>query len=183
MDEYDYGEFRSEESTAEHHEAFEKLNALVKEKAEADAEVAKAEAALKQAQNRQRAVSEEALPELMDELGLTTFKTTSGLSVSVKEKVRVSVPAARREAAYDWLEQHGHSGLIKREVSVAFNRGQEDEADELIKQIRPKFPDCKTQRQVAPATMRSFVVNSLKDGDEIPFDLFGVYRQRIAEVK
>lgn len=181
MAQHDYSEYA--ETQPDTHEAFKRLNELVAEKAAADAEVAEAEAALKQAQARQRAVSEVALPELMDELGLTTFETKSGLKVNVAEKIRVSVPAARRDAAYDWLEQHGHSGLIKRQVSVAFNKDQEEDAQKLLSEIQPRFPDCKSERQVHPSTMRSFVISSINEGEEIPLDLFGVYRQRIAEVK
>lgn len=170
------------EDTVDNHEAFERLNALVKEKAEADAQVSECERALKQAQDRQRAISERDLPELMDELGLTSFETKSGLKVNVAEKIRVSVPAAKRDAAYDWLEKHGHSALIKRQVSVAFNRDQNEDAQRLLDEIRPRFPDCKSERTVHPSTMRSFVISSINEGDEIPLDLFGVYRQRIAEV-
>ena len=137
--------------------------------------------ALEVAQKRVTDIAEHQLPELMDAVGLETISTQSGLVVQLKNTVRASIPAARREEAMRWLEDTGHGAMIKREVSVAFGRDQESQAKELVRELGDEY-DVKTDCRVESSTLRAWVAEQLESGHEVPQDLFGVFQQRQAKV-
>jgi len=176
-----YAQYREIERPAE--AAHAQLDALVMQMQEAESDVAQAEMVLKQAQERHRDICERQIPELMDEMGLLEFKNRDGLHVKIERKIRASIPAALRPAAYAWLEDNGFGGMLKRTVSVAFNRDEADAARELVGQLDGKFAGVKEDCKVEPSTLSAFVREQLEQGSELPLELFGVFEQRIAKVK
>ena len=159
------------------------LSNLVDHQLDEEMEVARLEGLLKDTQERLRDVAERQIPDLMDEIGLDTITTSAGLKVSVKTTLRASVPVAQRDTAWDWLDAHGHGGMIKRSVQVAFNRDQESAADELVDGLRSKFPNVKTERKVEPSTLKAFIREQLEEGNEVPMELFGAFEQRRAKIE
>lgn len=158
------------------------LSRLAVQLNEAELAVAKLEEQMKAAHARVTELAERQIPELMDSLQLKTFTTTSGFRIDVKRTIRASIPAANKERAMKWLDDHGHSGLIKRSIMVAFDRTQEKEARKLEEQLSKKFENVKTDSKVEPSTLRSFLGEQLEKGENVPMDLFGAYEQRIAKI-
>jgi hypothetical protein len=158
------------------------LSRLANDLNAAELEVAKLEAALTAAKARVTDFAEHQIPELMDEIGIKTITTTSGFRVDVRKIIRASIPAGSKDEAMKWLDDHGHSGLIKRSILVAFDRTQEKEARKLEEQLGKKFENVKTELKVEPSTLRSFIGERLANGDEIPLELFGAFQQRIAKI-
>jgi hypothetical protein len=176
-----YASFRQIEKPGE--AAHAQLDTLVMQLEQAEQDVTVAEAALKQAQERHRDICERQIPELMDEMGLVEFKNRNGLHVKIERKIRASIPAALRPAAYAWLENNGFGGMLKRTVSVAFNREEQDAARLLVGELEGKFAGVKEDCKVEPSTLSAFVREQLEQGSELPLELFGVFEQRIAKVK
>jgi len=160
----------------------EELTLLAERLQEADLEVAKAEEALRKAKKVQTDLAEHQIPEKMDEIGMDNFTTKSGFQISVKETIRASIPAARKAEAFQWLEEHGHGGLIKRTVVVGFDRDEEEKATELRAGLEAEFENVKTDKKVEPSTLRAFIAERLKLEEDIPLPLFGAFRQRKAKV-
>lgn len=130
-----------------------------------------------------RDISEQEIPELMDTVGVTDFKTRSGLRISIDEKIRAAIPKKKLHEALRWLETNGHGSLIKRKVSVAFGKGEESEAERLKSTLvdgQYVFDDA---ANVHPSTLSAFVREKLAEGEEIPLDLLGVFRQRSTKVE
>jgi hypothetical protein len=148
----------------------------------AELEAAKLEEQLAAAKAQVTDLAERQIPELMDGLGLKTFTTTSGFRVDVKRTIRASIPAAKKDEAMRWLDDNGHSGLIKRSVLVAFDREQEKDARKLEQQLGKKFENVKTELKVEPSTLRAFIGEQLALGAEMPLELFGAWEQRIAKI-
>ena len=73
----------------------------------------------------------------------------------------------------DWLEDQGHGGLIKRTVSVAFNRDQENEAVKLMDELSSEFSGVSQDHKVESATIRAFIREQLEEGVDFPMDMFG----------
>ena len=48
--------------------------------------------------------------------------------IDVKPTYGASILVANREAAYEWLRDHGYDDIIKNDVSVSFGRGEDDMA-------------------------------------------------------
>lgn len=157
------------------------VSKLAEELREAQTQVEILMEALEIAQKKVTDIAEHQLPELMDAVGLETITTQSGLVVQMKNTVRASIPAARRDEAMHWLEDHGHGAMIKREVSVSFGREQQDDAKKLVSELSGEY-DVKEDRRVEPSTLRAWVAEQLEAGHDLPQDLFGVFQQRQAKV-
>jgi hypothetical protein len=158
------------------------LSRLADELNAAELAEAKLEAALAEAKAKVTDLAERQIPELMDEVGIKTITTTSGFRVDVRRIIRASIPAGSKEEAMKWLDDNGHSGLIKRSVRVAFDRTQETEARKLEAQLGKKFENVKTELKVEPSTLAAFIGERLANGDAIPLELFGAWQQRIAKI-
>lgn len=136
------------------------------------------------------------LPTLMDQLGLTDFGLAGGHSVSVTEKVDASVPVKeveRTAEAHRWLEEHGHGALIKRRITIMFDRSDEAWAKKFLadcaKRKRPLLMEIK--RWVEPQTLSAFVREQLKgakteglDPEVVaPTATLGVFKRKYGLVK
>lgn len=140
---------------------------------------------LKVAKARLTSISEYELPALLDQVGISELTTANGAHVKVKETIRVSLSKERQNPAMDWLVQNGHGGMIKSEVTAKYDRGQESIALSLRDMLEDALGEDHVSmgRKVEPSTLRAFVKRQLESGTDMPLDLFGVYRQRVTEVK
>ena len=58
------------------------------------------------------------LPNVMEQKDIESF-TVSGIGrVSLTSDVRVSIPAAKKQDAYDWLDENGHGDLIQMTINA-----------------------------------------------------------------
>lgn len=140
------------------------------------------EAQLKTAKEDYRKLSEQRLPEAMDSVGLTEYKTTSGISIEVEEKVRGRLTVEKRPAGYAWLESNGFGALVKSEVVVAFGRTHLEEAQQLVDALRASGKVANLEKNVHHSTLDAFIREQLEAGKDIPLDIFSVDRNRVAKI-
>lgn len=159
------------------------LQRLAEQQAEADAEVKSLEAKLAAAKEKFRDLSERQVPELMDEIGMAEFTTRTGLKIKVEETIRAAIPKAKEVLAFAWLREHKHSAMIKRTVSVAFGKDEDDKAANLLTKLGEEGFEADDKAAVHPSTLSAFVREKLKAGEEVPLDLFGVHRQRVSKIQ
>lgn len=178
-----YAEFRADDTPKE--EAFAKLDELVKQLTQAETDVAEAQAALKKAQEWLRQLDEFDIPEYMDELGLKEFINKIGIKIEAKSTVYASI-GNRKAQAYAWFIKHKHGGLIKRNVTVAFNTAQAEDAKALFEELNGReglvTAGVKQEMKVEAASLTAFVRKQLKAGNEVPADIFGIYDKRSTKV-
>jgi hypothetical protein len=144
---------------------------------------AEAEAELKATQATEREIGEKLIPDLMDELGVESFTTTDGKTITLRETIRASVPKANIDQAYSWLATNGHGEIIKRVLSVPLGRDSTERAEMLkatLSDLELPFGEAK---KVEPSTLRALIRELLESGAEVPLDLFGAWRQRKAVIK
>lgn len=174
----DYTEYLDKPVAAE----FQQLEALTRQMHFAQKEMLELEKLMEAAKERHRDISERQLPDLMDQLGLEEFRTSSGLKVKVDVNIFASIPKSRHDEAMKWLDDNGFGGLIKRNVTVRFSREQQDEAQRLADQLVGNFSSVEQDTKVESATLRAFAREQLKGGRDLPLDLFGIFRRRVAQV-
>jgi len=176
-----FAEFRADEAPKE--DAFKKLNELVQQLVGAERDVAMAEILLKKAQEKRRQLDEFDIPGYMHELGLKDFTNKAGVKIEVKSTIRASI-GNRKAAAYAWLIRNNFSALIKRTVMVAFNTGESKSATELLEELKERNIGAATKEEmkVEAASLTSWVRKQLKDGKEVPADIFGIYDQRSTKI-
>lgn len=122
-----------------------------------------------------RRVEQEDLPDLMQELGLETFKLKTGETIEVKQEVDCAISEERRAAAHSWLVDRGFGGLIKTEVVVTFGRGEHEEAEDFADAVTQQGKNPALIERVHPSTLKAFIKEQMAAGAAVPFDLFGVH--------
>lgn len=176
-----FAEFRVDNKPSD--EAFAKLNEMVRALVKAEQEVVLREAALKEAQERRRQIEEFDIPEFLEQLGLSSFKTVDGVEIEIEEKLRASI-GNRKVEAYKWLLENGHGAIIKRTIQVAFNTDQSKEAQDLLERLESEeYAGVRQELKVEPATLTAWAKEQLEQGVDIPEETFGIFRQKFAKIK
>jgi hypothetical protein len=156
----------------------ERLVALADLQLKIEADVARLETELKERNASLRKVSEEDMPDLMIELGVTQFKLASGKVVKLREDIRLEDVASRKEklpAAIGWLTAHGFDGIVKSAVIALFGKGEKEEAEIVLEQLRTKGYAVSFDEGINPQTLKSFIKERIAKEEDVPLDLFGAY--------
>ena len=179
---FDYEDYQ--ESDAPSASGIERIDVLVSEQLEAEQEVERITEELKEAKKRLEQVANKDLPDLMETLNLTMFQTKSGFTIKIKEDLRHSLPKSRKATGLAWLKDNQCGDIIKNVVSVPFVVGQEEKAQELLEQLRTMYgPMASLDGDVASQTLKATLKRLLDEGTvEVPFDLFGIVKQKTAKI-
>jgi hypothetical protein len=126
------------------------------------------------------------IPELLAKMRLDACVTASGIEVKVKREIKASLPGHERVedrmGAFRWLVEHGHGGVIKNQVSVALDRGEDARADALVVELRGKGFSVESKKDVHPSTLGALVRELVADGKIVPRDLFNLFDMKIAKL-
>lgn len=155
------------------------LASLAADQKKAMDRVEEKEAELKKAKEALREIAETQIPEVMDELGLEEFSTKDGLKITVKENIRASITKANLVEAIQWLRKNGHEKIITHEFTAI--PADPEEAKKLRATLKGFHATEKPS--VHPSRLSSFVRSKLEAGEEVPMDLLGVFRQRVAKIE
>ncbi len=129
---------------------------------------------LKQFKSTETTLSEQTIPNLMQQAGVSLIKLKDGSSVEIKPFYAARIPSSKVEEAFEWLRTNGHGDLIKNNVMLTFGRNQDNEAKSLVAELREKGHNVKQAEKVEPMTLKAFVKEQIQDGKNVPSDLFGV---------
>lgn len=159
--------------------ALAELQGKAVEMIEVEEKVVELERLLKEAKEEHRTLQEKVIPELMESAaGMSEFRLSSGFCIKIKEDIYTSTGGkkdpARHDKCMDWLDEHGHSGMVKRRVGVSFTKEREEEARRLAQDLADREYLVEVERNVAPQTLKKFVKERIKEGEEVPLDSFGV---------
>lgn len=145
--------------------------------------LANAEAKVKELKEIHRRAIELELPEAMSEAGLSSFTTGTGRKVSLETFVSGSIPKARQAEAFSWLRENGHGGLIKRELTIAFGKGEDQRATEIREFLEHRNLPVEDKESVHSSTLAAWARECLASGEAIPQELLGVYSAIRAKIK
>ena len=148
-----------------------------------DSEIADLEAMLKEKQIKRRRLADVDLPEAMLSLQLSSVKLANGFKLEIVDILSASISKANAPAAHEWLREQGHGDVIKTSISVEFPRGEEETARETYTELRGKNTGAVSfSENVHPQTLKKLVRELIEKGDNIPFDVFGVWTGKQAHV-
>ena len=127
MEEMRYLEDESELEQSALEEVMEQVRLLEKTRSKID----EMKEALSEVEAIERHLSEDIIPQMFDQNGLSEVKLDNGVVVSVKENVKASIPKdpIRRKQALEWLSGQGGGSLITDEVIL------EDPTNSLIEEL------------------------------------------------
>lgn len=180
--EIDYSEYKDDEAIGDNLMAV--LIGLADQQEAAESEVERLTELLKEAKKNVLLYSETNIPKALDGLE-GKFKLTDGREINVKEDIRSHLSKENKPKGIIWLNNNGHSAIVKREFKIEFGKGDDKWADKFERDLakRKKPLNVKRGMSVHAGTLKSFIRQALEDGEDIPQKLFGVYRQRVAKIK
>ena len=147
-----------------------------------------------------RKISEEELPDLMQELNVKDFTLGNGAKLEVREFTSHSIPTKtsinhrkeedaknelilRRKACFNWLKENNAGNLIKNGIKVTFQKGQDKECDAFTKDILSKGYEFEREIGVSYPQLNGHFKDLMADGKKLPTDLFKIYTGRVAKIK
>lgn len=138
-------------------------------------EVLKLEEELQKKKAEETFLSEQEIPNKMQEAGISKLELTDGSKVEIRPFYAAKIPVAKVDEAFDWLRKNGHDDMIKNNISLTFGKNQDSQAKTLVDELRQKGHNVKQVEKVEPMTLKAFVREQIEDGKQVPADLFGVY--------
>lgn len=145
--------------------------------------VAEREEALKDAQKALRVLQQEVMPELMTKAGQESLTTIDGLKVSMKTGTQWRPDQEQKALTVKWLEDNGHSGIVKREVKVAMGKVSQQQVDELAGKLVTMGFAPAARLDVHPQTFGALVRELMAKGQDVPLSDMGAEITKFAEVK
>jgi len=138
-------------------------------------QITRCEENIKNLRSEERLLSENEIPNLMQQAGISSLKLIDGSSVSFKPEYYAKIPVSKIDEAFNWLSSNGHGDLIKNEVSLKFGRSEDNVANSIVEDLKSKGHNVSQKKKVEPMSLKAFVKDEIQKGNNLPMDLFGVY--------
>lgn len=165
------------------------LGKLIKEQLQLEAKILEVTGYLTNLQAQHHKVSEEHIPNLFLELGLSAFKLEDGSEVVVKPYYNATITEEHQVEAFAWLRGHNLDDIIKHEVKVIFGKGEDEACGELKKTLADLNVNYVDKESVHPQTLKALVKerveklgDRLDETEKIPFETFSVYIGRKTKI-
>lgn len=165
----------------------EQLNAvahLARRQVELEQQIQETEEQLQALKREHRDVAENKLPDLLEEAGVHSLALADGRRVAMDTKLYCSVPQNRKKWVADWLEQHGHGALVQEDVLIPFERGEQEQVQELRSLLEQHgIHRYQVAENVNTTRLKSLLNELLEAGENPPLDQFGAYLRRATKVE
>ena len=138
-------------------------------------EMKRDEEALKEKQKEIDRISQDVIPTMLSEMGLSSLKLADGSSVDVKPFYSASISVKNREAAYKWLREQGLGDIIKNDVTVSFGSGEDNKAAEYANLAKGQGYQPTQKMKVEPMTLKALVRERIENNLDMPMDIFNVF--------
>jgi len=145
--------------------------------------VEEAEQVLKDAKAEQSRLSEEVIPALMSEAGVSRIDLEDGSVVKVSPYYYAKIPEDKRADAFEWLRENNFGDLVKNNITVSFSKGEDSKAVQLKAELESKGLVVDQKEDVHWQTLRGFVREQIEKNNNIPSDLFGLYISQKTSIK
>ena len=146
-------------------------------------DIANLENLLKEKKRELLKLTDEDLPSMLQEIGLSEFKLEDGSQVTIKPTYGASIKVEDRPQAYEWLRENGYDDIIKNTVTCAFGRGEDDNASAFAALAEKEGFIPSQKEEIHASTLRAFIKERVENGDEFPSELFGAYVGQRAVIK
>ena len=160
-----------------------KVARLANEASGLQEKVARQEKDLIDAKKALRKVTDELLPDALEDLNLEKVVMKDGSEISVNPIYGASIPRDRLAEAYDWLRQHGDGDIIKNNVTVTFAKGEDLDAQAFMVMCDDQGFSPQQAEKIEPMTLKGWLREKVETGQAIPMDLFGAYISQRAKIK
>jgi len=151
------------------------LSTMVDRMLDLQAWVDETERSLKTLKESYRKINEDTIPELMNAMNLKDLTTESGKKLSVKKTYQARIAAKDAEAAFAWLEEHGHGSVVRDEIGVSLGAGEGEMAIAAVEALQGLNLDVSRKQSVHSSTLKALVKSELEQGTDMPRDVFSIF--------
>lgn len=123
------------------------------------------------------------LPALMAEIGLSEAKLEDGSRVSVKPTYGATITSDNHDAAMAWLRENDFGDIIKNEIKAAFGAGEDQAAASFVQAAAEVGVDVTQKEGVHHSTLRAWVKERMESGEEFPTQLFSAWTGQRAKIE
>jgi hypothetical protein len=159
------------------------VSRLANEAANLENKIAELEVLRKETQSALHKITDERLPEALEEMGLQKFTLVDGSEIAIKPIYSASIPSSRKEEAFQWLRDHDFGDLVKNNVTVTFGRGEDEDAKDFVGLCSQKGYTPNQLEKVESMTLKAWLRERVEAGDAVPLDLFGAFISQRATIK
>jgi len=150
-----------------------------------ESDIAESEAHIAALKKEREEVRVHTLPGIMFELGIDSV-TIDNHHCKLEPLVQASLPKEpeQRQKAVDWLVEHGHGGIIKRELKVDLPKGDEMTEEAVKDAVREAAPGLvvATNYNIHHSSYSALARQLVREGATVPTDLLGVFVGSIVRV-
>jgi hypothetical protein len=141
------------------------------------------ETSLKESKKVLQKLTDEEMPAMLAEIGISSFTLDDGSTVEVKQTYGASILVQNRPTAFEWLRDHQYDDIIKNTVLCQFGRGEDDQASAFSQFAESQGFTPQQKTEIHPQTLRAFVKERCEAGEEFPMELFGAWVGQRAVIK
>lgn len=160
-----------------------RIKELVSQMGKLEKQIADLEDMTKTAKESLRQITDFKIPEAMAEAGTKVFVTDDGLKVEVKPFYSAKISEENRADCFDWLNVHGHSGLIKHQIVADLGKGEDSVAKQIAGYLSGMGISFTDKESIHHQTLQAFVREQIEKGNNFPIDLFNVFIGNTTKVK
>lgn len=149
-----------------------------------DQAILEKEAELSNLKQDRKTLAEDVIPTLMAEHNLKLIQLDDDTKIQINDFVdaRIKDPST----AFDWLRETNNDSIIKNQITVALDRGDDGIAEEIINKLKREY-NVDADRKVAihHSTLKSFCRDALEDpelAESLPREAFGIYEGKRAKI-
>jgi hypothetical protein len=125
------------------------------------------------------------LPQLMIELGVDAI-VANNHECRLEPLVTASLPkdVEQRASAISWLVDHGHGGIVKRELKVDLPKGDDITENTVRDAVQDAAPNLLVDvaYNVHHSSYQALARQLVRDGESFPADLLNVFIGQIVKV-
>lgn len=158
------------------------LSGLVRQLNTKQEQIDQTEDHLKELKQEKQKIAFEQIPMLMDQMGIERIDV-DGATVKLKSFVSASIPADRKQEAFNWLREHNLDDIIKNDIVVSFGRGQDNAAGDVMYDLEQKGYHPEQKTHIHAMTLKAFIKERVEQGKPIDLDMFGAFVARTADVR
>jgi hypothetical protein len=149
-----------------------------------DQSILQAEVNISDLKSRRKQVAEELLPDLMANSGLKLMQLDNGTKIRIDEFVDAKIKDA--VTAFDWLRQTNNESIIKNQITVKLDRGDDDKARQVLQNLKENHDiDAELKISIHNQTLKSFCRDALDNpelAESLPREAFGIYQGKRAKI-
>lgn len=160
------------------------ITSLGKSLKDVDNDIAAKEAEVSQLKTIRKQIAEELIPDLMAKNGLKLIQLDDGAKIQINDFVdaRIKDPSI----AFDWLRDTNNDSIIKNQITISLDRGDDGIAEELTTKLKEEYGiDADRKIAIHHSTLKSFCRDALEDpelAESLPREAFGIYQGQRAKL-